>query len=142
MWAFVDEAALPGDDAVGLAVEGGGRDRQRGAEVIEGDARLAWSRAEAEAGEAGDVRRQRIAERARERDDLADVVGMGAGELSRVDAAEAPADQAHPAAVPCMQRTQARDEALDDGVARADVPSESPRVGVVAAVAEEPAERA
>jgi len=69
-----------------------------------------------------------------------DVVGKAARELARVDAAEAPADQAELPPVPRAQRREPLAERRGEPAARPEVPTELPAVDVVAAVAEEPAQ--
>src|SRR5207247_4500077 len=93
------------------------------------------------AEEARDARRRGVAKGAGERDHLAHVVGKAARELARVDAAEAPADQADLPPVPRSQRREPLSERRGERAARPEVPTELPAVGMVPAGAERPAQR-
>src|SRR6185295_8648258 len=126
------------DDAVGAAVERGRRHRQRRGEAL---AQLGALREPVAAGEAADVRGAGAAEGARERDHLAHVLGGATCDFARVDAAEAPADEADLPAVARDERSEALAEAVDDLRRGTEVPAEAPAVHVVAATAEIPAQR-
>src|SRR5207249_1393568 len=119
--AVVGEAALPRDDAVRAAVERRRRHRERLGEPPRPALR-------SPSEETRDVGRGHVAERARERDHLADVVGKASRELAREDAAEAPAEERQLARVAVAQLEEAPSEALADGGRRADVPAETPAV--------------
>src|SRR5262245_9730071 len=94
------------------------------------------------AEEARHVRRLQVPERARERDHLPHVGREVPCQLARIDAAEAPADQADAPSMTAPDLLQALDETADHGRRRAEVPAELPAMRHVAEVAEEPAERA
>ena len=68
--------------------------------------------------------------------------GKRARELARVDSAEAPPDEAHRASMALVERREPLDEPRDGLGRRSDVAPEPRRVRVIAAVAQEPAERA
>src|SRR5437763_5730429 len=63
------------------------------------------------------------------------------GKLAGIDAAEAPADQAHGAAMPRANRLEAGDERLREIRRWSLVPPELPAVDVIATAAQEPAQR-
>src|SRR5439155_445287 len=73
-----------------------------------------------------------------ERDHLADVVRKAARELARVDAAEAPADQAELPPVPRAQRREPLAERRGEPAARPEAPTAPPAVALVAAPAARP----
>src|SRR5439155_15084795 len=132
------ETAPPRDDPVAAAVDGRGRhgERYAGRRMRPGRRAVAAS-----AEEPPDARGRRVTKRARERDHLAHVARKAARELARIDAAQAPADQAEAAAMTLAQRREALGECRPERAARSVVPAEPPTVRMVTAVAEEPAER-
>ncbi len=67
-------------------------------------------------------------EGAAERDHLAHDRGLAACELTGVDAAEAPADDRHPAAVEAVQLVEALLDAVHDAAGRTEVRPEVPTV--------------
>src|SRR5258705_471125 len=70
------------------------------------------------------VRRARVAGEGRaERDHAAHEVGQLLGQLTGVDTTQAPADQAHLAAVALVQFSHLRDAAFQHALARAEVPA-------------------
>src|SRR5213595_3753193 len=136
--ALVLEAAPPRDHAVAAAVErAGGHGERR----VERGARRGPGLAPPPGVEARDARGGGRAEWARERDHLAHVGGKAARQLAGVDAAQAPANEAQLLLVPRAQRDEAPPEPGDGARVRPEVPPEPPAVDVVAAIAEEAAQR-
>ncbi len=106
--AGVGAAAVAGGDAVAVAEDRRGRHRQRlaqsGAHAVV--VAIGLRRRARRAQEARHVDGIEVAERAGEGDHLAHQLGHGAGQLARVDAAQAPADQADAPAVALLQRSR------------------------------------
>src|SRR5688572_3771927 len=80
-------------------------------------------------------------EGAPERDHAAHVLGRDLGDLARIHASEAPADEAHLAPARLPQPTHVLEASLQHTLARAEVEAQVPAVRVVAAVHEEGAQR-
>jgi hypothetical protein len=136
-------AALPGDDAIGPAVDRRRGDRQRGRELAP-HLLLVRQRAAlgAPAEEAGDVDGVDVAERARERDHQAHRLREAPSQLARVDAAQAPADEAHAPAVAPVEVAEPRDHRRRPLGRRPQVAPQVPAVGAVPPPAQEAAHRA
>src|SRR5262249_36044191 len=94
------------------------------------------------AKEAGTFRPPQAPKRTRGRDPLPHVGREVPCQLARIDAAEAPADQADAPSMTAPDLLQPLDETAHHRRRRAEVPAELPAVYRVAEVAEEPAERA
>jgi hypothetical protein len=119
-------AYTPVRDAVALAVDRRRGNRRRGADALDHLRHLA--RQVAAGGELEEARQRGgardVAERATERDDLAHAGRHELGDLARVDAAQAPADDRDLPLVARVELRRAVDQALAHEVRRAQVAAE------------------
>src|SRR5216683_5664619 len=142
--ALLVDAGLPGADAVGAAEDRGGRHRRRLAERP-GDVLVAVVDPLA-GGELVDLpgvgRLGATGERAAQADHAAHLVGQALGELARIDAAQAPADQAELAAAMAVVEffDPLQHVGLDAG-AQAEIPALLPAMHSIAMSLKETTER-
>ena len=139
--AGIVQAAAPRDDAVAARVDRRRRHRRRLPDLGHqlGVADLASAQQLVDAPGVGRLRM--AGERRAERDDAARLARVELGELARVDAAEAPADQADRLALLVGERADVVAATLDHAGARAEVEPLPPGLGDVAEARQVAAQR-
>src|ERR1700749_3272750 len=136
-------AALPGADPVGAAEDGGGRHRRRlGERNAEARIFLVGAAAACPFIDAAGIGRARwTCERAAERDHAAHALRHHLGELARIEAAEAPANQRDLAAMGVVHLLEQISQPVLHTRAQAEIAALLPTTHRIAAIAQESAER-
>ena len=138
------EARLPGTDAVAAAEDRGGRHRRRAQPACRSNGSSSSTLLPLAhfIGAPGVGRFRRTGERTAQADHAAHLVGRALGELSGIEAAQAPADQAHLATAGTLEELiDAVQHVALDSAAQADVATQLPAVRRVAVRIEEAAQR-